>query len=237
MDARGVCVPKEGVYVRQQLSWDCGLACAQMALKLLGLWRAEEHTELTLRGLAASPTNSIWTIDVALALHALGARKFVLHTRLAGVDPAHAGLAYYAGSLGGGGGGGGGERGRIEGAFARAGTLGLRVCAPSPLPPAHIAERLQRRSHIYIALVDLRLLRCEACGPAHSASEAAALARDEYWGHYVLLYGHDAATGRVSYLDPSAHASPQGCATGSAALHAARCAVGTDEDILEIEVA
>jgi hypothetical protein len=249
LDARGVCVPREGVYVAQQLRWDCGLACAEMALKHLGLWRAEHFTEHTLRDLVCSPANSVWTIDLLLALHSLGARRLALHTLVAGVDPAHAALPYYAGSLGEGGGdaagseaaaaaagSGGGEHARITSAFARAGELGLRVCAPSPLSPAHIAERLQRGSHIYLALVDIRLMRCEACGAEHSNSELAALPHDGYWGHYVLLYGCDGATGRVSYLDPSPRASPLGCAIGSAALHAARCAVGTDQDIVELEV-
>lgn len=236
VDERGVCVPPPNVYTRQGGRWDCGLACAQMALRHLGLW-GPRHTDNTLRCLVTSPTCSVWTIDVCLMLHALGARGLALHTRLAGVDPAHAALDYYAPSLAP---GPASEAQRITGAFAQAAALGLPVHAPSTLDPARIAARLQQRSHIYIALVDLGRMQCEACGEGHSGSELAGLAArpagGAYWGHFVLLYGHDAATGRVSYLDPSALAAPQGCAMGSAALHAARCAPGTDEDIIEIEV-
>jgi hypothetical protein len=234
-DARGVApLPAPGVHVQQQLTWDCGLACAEMALRLLGLWREGRHSQLALRALVASPCNSVWTIDVCLMLRALGARALTLHTLVAGVDPSHAALAYYAGAALG---ARGGEGERITAAFAQAAALGLPVRAPSALPAAHLAERLQRRSHAYIALVDLRLMQCEACGEGHSPTELARLARPhEYWGHYVLLYGCDAASGRVSYLDPSALASPRGCAMAGAALHAARCAQGTDQDLIEIEL-
>lgn len=234
LDARGVApLPAGCAHVQQALTWDCGLACAEMALRALGLWREAQHSQLALRALVASPSNSVWTIDVCLMLHALGARALALHTLVAGVAPGHAALAYYAGALD----GGGGEGARIVAAFAQAAALGLPVRAPSALPASHLAERLQRRSHAYIALVDLRLMQCEACGEGHSPTELARLARPhEYWGHFVLLYGFDAASGRVSYLDPSALASPRGCAMAGAALHAARCAQGTDQDLIEIEL-
>ena len=221
-------------YVQQRHSWDCGLACAQMVLRRLGLWRAG-FTERTLCALVESPSRSVWTVDIALMLQALGVEALVLHTLLAGVDPAHAARAYYASALT----GPASEAPRIAAAFAAARQRGIAVRVPSALPSAYLLQRLRQQTHCFVVLVDMRLLRCEACGPEHSARELAGLSRpQEYNGHYVLLTGvEEGAAGGgcvVRYLDPSPLGAAAGCSMSAACLDAARQAPGTDEDVIEI---
>lgn len=52
-------------HVRQSFNWDCGFACAEMALRALGV-PASECTLGHLRKIV--PSSSIWTVDLAYAL-------------------------------------------------------------------------------------------------------------------------------------------------------------------------
>jgi hypothetical protein len=213
------------MYTQRRDTYDCGLACVSMVLKLLRL-PAPSLSELV----ALAPGRNIWTIDLLLLLSSLGAPRLVFYTALAGVDPAHAALPYYERALS-----AEGERARLARAFAAARAQGIAV-EERRLPLEHMLARLGCGSHAFLVLVDVALMRCEACGPQHSPAELAAFGDDvsTYKGHYVLLLAYDAAAALVTYADPSPRASAARCTVSLPCLEAARLARGTDVDTIEI---
>ena len=212
------------MYTQQRDTYDCGLACVSMALKLLRL-PAPALSELV----ALAPGRNIWTVDLLLLLHSLGAPRLVFYTALAGVDPAHASLPYYERALS-----AEGERARLARAFAAARAQGIAV-EERRLPLEHMLARLGG-SHAFLVLVDVALMHCEACGPQHSPAELIAFGDDAatYRGHFILLLAYDAAAALVTYADPSPRASAARCTVRLPCLEAARLARGTDADTIEI---
>lgn len=80
-------------FVRQERTWDCGLACALMALRMLG------DVDVTLESLAMScGTESVWTIDLAVLLHQRGARVDLLTTS-AGVSADYDTVPFYQNAI------------------------------------------------------------------------------------------------------------------------------------------
>ena len=210
---------------RQKSWWDCGLACsASAASVVLG-----QPQELLYKQLQAHvPLTSVWTVELALALQAVGVPRPVFYTRVLGVNAAHAELAFYAPLLS-------TERPRIAALFEVARSRGL-VMAERSLSLDHICDHLSRRACMYVALVDLRRITCKRCLIAAGAFQFV------FAGHYVLLVSYDYATDQIIYMDPnvshSAHAtSGPYCVMAAADIEAARLVKGTDEDIIEIPLA
>lgn len=97
----------------------------------------------------------------------------------------------------------------------------MAVFAPVQLSDGEFLSLCRREDLLMVALVDADLLR-----PGGAAAEG------RYTGHYVVVHGYDEGAGRVLYHDPSDTASR------SAALEAfqrARCARGTDEDLIVVK--
>ena len=72
-------------FVQQKRSWDCGLACALMILRELSKGFEEEKNavkKVHLRDLKAflKGEESVWSIDIALALRAFGAKRVHFYT-------------------------------------------------------------------------------------------------------------------------------------------------------------
>lgn len=184
------------MHVQQQHSWDCGLACAQMILNSAGA--STTHDELS----SGVENNSVWTIDVALALARRGVVAVTYHTSLAGVNPAHRHLSFYTEFDV--------DAARIPPLFDEAVRLGV-VISEARLPLSTIVDRLARHRSVFIVLVDLRHMTCATCAAPHPAT----LLQFTYAGHYVLVTGFRKAN-RVSPAVNAGSAGP-GCATGALA--------------------
>ena len=134
----------------------------------------------------ACGTRSVWTVDLAFALRALGCRDFLFLTKTTGCDPSYARLAFYRRDLG-------ADSTRIQSLFRRAqqGEVSVKRAVATR---DGLLEVLRTGRVLAIALVDLRLL--------HARAARTSLLPRSYTGHYVLLVG--AEGDRVRYRDPAA---------------------------------
>jgi hypothetical protein len=218
--------------VRQTYNWDCGLACIASLLGGADLRDLHER----------AVTRSIWSVDLALLLRGAGVPVIFYTIAPDEVPSAHAALTFYAGPTF------ATEAARVRQAFADARALGVAVRATS-LPLEYIVSRLRARTHVFIALLDLRWVRCTRChrpterrrtsardaGSPLSQLGVRTITQTEFAGHYVLLTGYDEANGLVEAMDP-AGSSCERCWLPVDALERGRRAQGTDEDLLEVAV-
>ena len=199
-------------HVPQRENWDCGLACAEMALRACGV-RGSRVMD------APGPAATVWTIDLLLLLHgAHPSGDFHYSTTCVGAPPAaHFQLDFYKKAPG--------DAERVPRAFAAAAAQGLAI-TEAAADFARVAAELAAGTALFIALVDYRLLRCAACGGGGGGGP-------QYQGHYVLLRGFEG--GALLYHDP-ARAAPceGGCAAEMGAFAAAWSAAGTDCDLIRV---
>ena len=201
-------------HVRQQRAWDCGLACVLMAAPHA---RRQTKSEVKWNDVEkACGTRSVWTVDLAFALRALGCRDFLFLTKTTGCDPSYARLAFYRRDLG-------ADSTRIQSLFRRAqqGEVSVKRAVATR---DGLLEVLRTGRVLAIALVDLRLL--------HARAARTSLLPRSYTGHYVLLVGADGD--RVRYRDPAADRAE--LVIDADDLHRARVAHGTDEDLILVAV-
>ena len=201
-------------HVRQQRAWDCGLACVLMAAPHA---RRQTKSEVKWNDVEkACGTRSVWTVDLAFALRALGCRDFLFLTKTTGCDPSYARLAFYRRDLG-------ADSTRIQSLFRRAqqGEVSVKRAVATR---DGLLEVLRSGRVLAIALVDLRLL--------HARAARTSLLPRSYTGHYVLLVGADGD--RVRYRDPAADRAE--LVIDADDLHRARVAHGTDEDLILVAV-
>ena len=224
------------LYIPQRSSWDCGLACVCMALSALRAQRPM-NTAAT-DELLTSERRTVWTVDLLLLLHRLAppSTAITLTTTCAGAPPpSHFALPFYAHAPG--------DAERVPAAFASAAAAHLDV-REERAPLAPVLAELAARTAVYVALVDLRLLTCTGCCEVHTARAAARAAvggapspGSTYAGHYVLLFGYSAASGRLAYYDPAPDASPLGCECDAAVCERAWAEAGTDFDLIRVAAA
>ena len=81
----------------QSFNWDCGMACAEMVLRALGVPPAQCGLG-RLQSLLPAECTSVWTVDLAYALHHFGVR-FQFLTTTCGVDPAYEAEPFYKATL------------------------------------------------------------------------------------------------------------------------------------------
>ncbi|KAL6769290.1 hypothetical protein ACKKBG_A30430 [Auxenochlorella protothecoides x Auxenochlorella symbiontica] len=189
-------------HIRQCSEWDCGLACAAMALSAL-LQKPVSVQDIV----GEAPQQAAWSIDLAHLLAGRGL-KVVLCTRMPGVDTSHARLSFYAAQME-------EDAPRVDRLFQEAAAVGIRVLCAS-LTDQELLERLS--GSLAILLVDKT---CSMLG----------VPGGEYHGHFILVCGFDPRTERFAVMDPSEEgAAPLWLP--AARLNAARLVPGTDEDIL-----
>lgn len=211
-------------YVRQSYSWDCGLACVEMALRARGI--AVSNGEL--RGVC--DTDSVWSIDISYLLRRYSV-DFTYYTITAGVREEYQQQEFYRKQLA-------QDRKRVIMLFARARGNGVKV-VEHEVEISDIAHAISVCNKIVIVLVDKRLMRCRLCC-AHPSSQSmdahpgsrGARYSSNFLGHYVVLYAYDAKNRIFLMKDPAA--SRRTCAISSEALEEARKAFGTDQDIIYI---
>ena len=221
-------VPK----VEQQEDWDCGLACVGMVLSALGL-PLEATTQPRLRMRLSS--SEVWTIDLAYLLSDFSV-EIEYFSATWGPDVAgYSGSSFYAKSLH-------EDAARVRRLFGSARAEGVGV-SKRTLGATELWNLLVDDESMLMALVDVRKLypeRYTSRPPSnggggngrsgrHSAGDAEA---PGYSGHYVLLVGVDEAQDGYLIRDPAR--AEETTLVPSEALHAARRAHGTDEDLVII---
>lgn len=203
--------------VSQLFSWDCGLACVDAIASSRGL------RGLSTRSLAAAfPDQSVWTIDLAILLierAAIPSSDVRFTTTCAGVNPAHAGKAFYSRIAD--------DAPRVAAQFSRARDLGLRIVAEA-LEADFVRTRLVSRAAHFVCLLDLRWIACLDCGTPHRALQFS------FAGHFVVLHSYDVASCCVGFMDPAAPC--RACRMPWADFARAWASDGTDSDAIEVSV-
>lgn len=204
-------------HASQLETWDCGLACVEAVA------RSRDAREPSTRSMAAAfPDHSVWTIDLAILLvEQVGVPVADLRftTTCAGVNPAHAAKAFYAGL--------GKDAPRVAAQFTRARDSGLRITVEA-LGADYVQARVASRSAVFVCLLDLRWIACLECGTPHRALQFS------FAGHFVVLHAYDAPSSTVSFMDPAAPCVA--CRMPWADFARAWASDGTDDDALEVAV-
>ena len=195
--------------IRQQYSWDCGLACVAMVLSAL-----EAAPPLLTRLYEICGTNSVWTIDLAHLLRRYGA-LVSLTTIYIGPNPAYKEEKFYAKHLQ-------DDMARVTALFGLSESSGIPVhqysCSGQDLRWAMSSSK-----YLVVALVDKSKLN--ECVVAQGAP---------YTGHFILLHGYDRMKDEYLVKDPASGDSLTRVPADR--LEAARTAYGTDEDLLFIKI-
>lgn len=206
--------------VRQESSWDCGLACARMALLALG---ADEDA-CSLRVLRSRLVSSdVWSIDLAYLLSEYSVVCEYLSATLDVPSPRRRTLPFYATSLL--------EDGaRVGALLAAAPSYGVHVRQCS-LNANELWNTLRDGENVVICLVDQRALHPGNGSDLSSPTSPAAAARS-FFGHYVLIVGLDDATDSYVLRDPAGTQETMLVTMGR--LERARRCRGTDEDLIVV---
>ena len=210
-------------HVRQQRSWDCGLACCDMVLRALG--HKSSLRQLTQR----AQSESLWTIDLAHILHGNGV-KFKFFTTLLGANPAYHSEDFYRATLD-------DDSQRVSELFERAVRNDSMHVELRSFAPAEFRELIRPNDSIVMALVDQRRLYPPMSAflspPASSfLARFVAGSSNEYAGHYVLIAGMDAARDAYVVMDPARDDAE--VSVPRADVDAARRSWGTDEDLIVV---
>lgn len=209
------------VHVRQRFTWDCGLACAAMALNAV---YPDRPAVISLSELVEQcGTTSVWTIDLAhvLCLHGV---DVMLTTTYPGPNPAYTDESFYARHMK-------EDVERVTKLFAQASASGILVQKTS-IPGAQLRHAAASGKCLIIVLVDKSKLAMRDANLQPSST----CAMPPYTGHYILIHGYDPLSDAFMVRDP-AWDVPRICSTGRVAaerLDNARVAHGTDEDLLFI---
>lgn len=207
-------------YVHQSFSWDCGLACVEMALRSRGISAGVDE----LHKLCA--TDSVWSIDISYLLHHYGLHQVYL-TTTKGVRAEYGGQEFYRLQLR-------VDTERVNQLFNRAEAEGIHVVQRT-VDMAEIVHEVEHKKSLVLVLVDKRLLKCGLCD---DSTETGLVGRTRcgttqapgFLGHYILLYAYDKDLDAFLMKDPAANSRT--CVVPGAVLERARKAFGTDEDII-----
>lgn len=199
---------------KQKENWDCGLACVQMVLGVLGDDEASKPPQAALRARIAS--ESVWTIDVAYLLAEYGVECQYLTATAAVDETAYSHSAFYASSLA-------EDARRVNLLFRHAAEASVDV-QKRTLSAAELWNLCREEDTLVIALVDVRLLYRRGAEPPPG----------HYLGHYVLIVGLDDERGGYVVNDPAR--DDERTFVPADALETARHAEGTDQDLLLIPV-
>jgi Guanylylate cyclase len=202
-------------YVRQRFQWDCGLACAEMALHARGVRDGATIDDLRL----LCNTDSVWTIDLAYLLSRFGVNiRFSTLTR--GARAEYGEQPFYRKQFP-------EDAKRVTELFRQSSERGVNVQQRS-VDLVEIIRAVQADNMLILVLLDKRLLSCPLCDQrAPSRPESPG-----FLGHYVMLYAYDAQVDSFLMKDPAS--LRDACVISSSTLEAARSAFGTDEDIIFI---
>jgi len=225
-------------FVQQKRSWDCGLACALMILRELskGCFCDDEEEKNTkvrvrLRDLKAflKGAESVWSIEIALALRAFGAKRVHFYTTEIGVKRQYKNERFYEKTFE-------MDAKRVKRAFAIArekeSGIVVRLVEGGMKDEWMEREVGEKSEKMLIVLVDKIVLE-NGYDDEHSANDEFRdhhRSHDGFVGHYVCVVGVKGDSFIIQ--DP---ARPEVVRVRKDVLHRARKSFGTDEDCIVVD--
>lgn len=203
-------------HINQIYTWDCGLACVLMVLKIIGV------NNYDIQALAElCSTTSIWTVDLAYLLQRFSV-DFSYFTVTLGANPKYCVESFYKDELP-------NDLVRVDMLFQKAVEAEIDIQCRS-ISAEEISILILSGKYIAIALVDHNKL-------SHVRQEDVPVPgvfsnNPGYTGHYVLICGYDAGADMFEIRDPASSKKHKRISLKS--LEEARKAFGTDEDLLLI---
>jgi len=229
-DDSGVVVEDEVAFpqISQEWSWDCGIACLKMVFHAHAFESKGKcsvpSTEEVLESIGGT---SVWTIDLALALHSLGQTKFVFHTKNLRPDAEdYVGMNFYNDAVA--------DCMRATEKFEFANELDVQVVQGSVHARKIKVFLNEDPLNCAIVLLDARLMTQNAnekncmLGALFENQKEQNI---EYRGHYCIFIGF--RDGFFLFRDPS-YESSHPLLMSEEIFETARKARGTDEDIIFI---
>ncbi|CAL6412416.1 unnamed protein product [Bathycoccus prasinos] len=221
-------------FVQQKRSWDCGLACALMILRELSKGFEEEKNavkKVHLRDLKAflKGEESVWSIDIALALRAFGAKRVHFYTTEIGVKRQYKNERFYEKTFE-------MDAKRVKRAFAiaREKESGIEVRLVEGGMKDEWMEREvgEKSEKMLIVLVDKIVLEngYDDENGANDEFRDHHRSHNGFVGHYVCVVGVKGDSFIIQ--DP---ARPEVVRVRKAVLHRARKSFGTDEDCIVVD--
>ena len=221
-------------FVQQKRSWDCGLACALMILRELSKGFEEEKNavkKVYLRDLKAflKGEESVWSIDIALALRAFGAKRVHFYTTEIGAKRQYKNERFYEKTFE-------MDAKRVKRAFAiaREKESGIEVRLVEGGMKDEWMEREvgEKSEKMLIVLVDKIVLE-NGYDDEHGANDEFRdhhRSHNGFVGHYVCVVGVKGDSFIIQ--DP---ARPEVVRVRKDVLHRARKSFGTDEDCIVVD--
>lgn len=205
-------------HIKQEHTWDCGLACVLMVLRTLGINHYDiEDLE------AFCNTNSIWTVDLAYLLHKFSI-SFSYITVTLGANPKFSLESFYEKQLG-------DDIVRVNMLFKKSQEAGINIECRS-IKGDEIALLIMSGKYVIIALVDQYVLSQSWTEDLYISDFYSG--PSGYTGHYIVICGYDALRDEFEIRDPAS--SRNHGTISSICLEKARKSFGTDEDILLIHL-
>ena len=202
------------IHVRQSFNWDCGLACAEMAMKCANQSEIStikpDSTPLT----PFTHGEPLWTIELYMGMRQRGF-NVEMSTSVKGVNTNHINIDFYKKTVG----ADIDTVARINDKFKDVDAMGWDVL--DAIPTSALPDLLHDKSTLCaVVLVNWYVIASRN------------MLYPEFFGHCILLTGYDNSTSRFTYLDPLL-----GPATKSVCKNvfdAARVYPGTDMDMIVV---
>lgn len=201
-------------HMRQCRSWDCGLACVQMVVRLCTKKKMKFQEISNL----CNNTTSIWTIHLSSALLQCNVPHLIT-TTCAGVNQDLESLSFYRNHIA-------HESLEVLSLFDVSIESGIKI-----IERGYTAENfrtlLLTRRVVLILLVDNRGLRCTDCGCMKRNWLSCG-----FTGHYVVISSYDVDRESFVYHDPADRVST--CWMLLDHFDQCRLVKGTDEDVVVV---
>lgn len=209
-------------HVRQIHHWDCGIACAQMILKMC----SKDLSDFDSFCKSLKFGDSVWTIDLAQIMNHYNVKNH-LTTITLGVDKGYSKKSFYKDRFS-------ADEIRVSDLFENAASQGLTVAKRS-VPMIELLQHMSKQNPI-IALVDWSFLSCKWCDHVASCVSISCVGKcmQMYQGHFVVVCGYNKKDKLVYYKNPSYR--EELCCCSMKSFDAARKSYGTDEDLLFINL-
>lgn len=205
-------------HIKQQYSWDCGLACSKMVLRMY----EKDLDDFSSVCSKLAFGQSIWTIDLANIMKHYGVKHFMC-TITFGVDKGYSTKGFYRERFS-------DDEIRVNSLFEEGKSSGLNLEQRS-VTLQEITSHLSR-GDVVITLVDWSYLRCiwcdNKCLPTFSCMGRCLSTM--YQGHFVVLCGFNETRQLIYYKNPSC--GDELCCCSFSVFEKSRKSYGTDEDIL-----
>ncbi|XP_072044644.1 protein GUCD1-like [Amphiura filiformis] len=217
-------------HMRQETSWDCGLASTKMVLRFLNIEYDGEEDNFDQICQELGIRTGAWTIDLAYIVNKYKIKHYFC-TQTLGVDPSYQNVGFYTEVMS-----FSSEEKRVNDLFSCAEKENVQV-QKRGVSKEEILKHLATGNPI-IMLIDASILRCTQCyylPPLCMGNGCLAVCcntRNSYQGHFIVLCGYDMSTEQYHYKNPSN--MQELCSCTFTNLEEARKSHGTDEDILYI---